>query len=178
MSTIVTRVRNTLLGVVLAGFVLVIAHLAVIEVGQEVVTLRTPLADGGLQPTRLWIVDDGDHAWLHSGGKDWAARFKDCPIVEIERAGHHLRFRATPVPGPHPRVHELLRAKYGLADRWVRFIGPDNAETLAVRLDPLSDISHQPAQYPCSAPCNQLRSLAGIHRHQTETPVLPTLLGL
>ena len=58
--------------------------------------------------------------------------------MEIERAGHHLRFRATPVPGPHPRVHELLRAKYGLADRWVRFIGPDNAETLAVRLDSLT----------------------------------------
>ena len=46
------------------------------------------------------------------------------------------RYRAHPVPGPHPRVHELLRAKYGIADRWVRFIGPDREDTLAVRLDP------------------------------------------
>ena len=45
--------------------------------------------------------------------------------------------RASERVGPHLRVHELLRAKYGSADRWVRFVGPDNEHTQAVRLERL-----------------------------------------
>ena len=41
--------------------------------------------------------------------------------------------------GPHARIHELLRAKYGLADRWVRFVGPDDETVCAVRLDPIGE---------------------------------------
>ena len=53
--------------VLVAGF-LVLGHLALIEVGREVVTLRTRRPYGSLQKTRLWIVDDGGASWLHSGG--------------------------------------------------------------------------------------------------------------
>lgn len=122
----------------LAGLVLLatLAHLALIEVGREVVTLRTQRPDGSWHATRLWIVDDGGSAWLHSGGADWAARFAGDPVVEVERAGRVVRYRAQAVPGPHPRVHALLREKYGVADRWVRFAAPDREDTLAVRLDP------------------------------------------
>ena len=67
----------------------------------------------------------------------WAKRFEAKPIVEVEREGRTRRYRATPVPGPHPEVHRLLREKYGIADRWVRFIGPDGDTVLAVRLDPV-----------------------------------------
>lgn len=116
---------------------LVLVHLALIEVGREVVTLRTRRADGGWQETRLWIVDDGASSWLHSGGEEWRRRFAGNPVVEVERGGTTRRYRAHPEPGPHPRVHELLREKYGLADRWVRVLGPDRADTLAIRLDPL-----------------------------------------
>src|SRR5262245_15240674 len=111
--------------------------MALIEIGREVVTLRTQRADDTWQETRLWIVDDGASSFLHSGGEDWARRFQGDPVVEVERKGETRRYRAHAVPGPHPRVHELLREKYGLADRWVRLIGPDNEGTLAVRLDPL-----------------------------------------
>jgi hypothetical protein len=123
----------------LAGLVLLaaLAHLALIEVGREVVTLRTQRPDGGWQATRLWIVDEGAVAWLHSGGAGWAARFEGDPVVEVEREGRVVRYRAHPAPGPHPRVDELLREKYGVADRWVRLVGPDREDTLAVRLDPL-----------------------------------------
>ena len=114
----------------------VAAHLALIEVGREVVTLRTQRPDGTWQATRLWIVDDGRSAWLHSGGPSWRKRFEGDPVVQVERAdGLHL-YRAHAVPGPHPEVHRLLREKYGIADRWVRLIGPDGDQTLAVRLDP------------------------------------------
>jgi hypothetical protein len=124
--------------ILLAGAtLLVLGHLALIEVGREVVTLRTPRADGTWQETRLWIVDDGESSFLHSGGPEWSSRFQGDPVVEVERNGKLRRYTARAVPGPHPRLHQLLREKYGVADRWVRFVGPDNEETLAVRLDPL-----------------------------------------
>jgi hypothetical protein len=127
--------QGALLLAALAALV-VLAHLALIEVGREVVTLRTQRPDGTWQATRLWIVDDGGSAWLHSGGPDWARRFAGDPVVEVERRGRVVRYRARAMPGPHPRVHALLREKYGVADRWVRLVGPDREDTLAVRLDP------------------------------------------
>lgn len=114
-----------------------IAHFALIEIGHEVVTLRTERPDGTWQSTRLWIVDDGGSAWLHSAGAAWAKRFEGDPVVEVVRGENVMRYRAHPVPGPHPRVDALLREKYGVADRWVRFIAPDGDSVLVVRLDPL-----------------------------------------
>lgn len=132
--------KRVLLGIVAlaaAAAVLVLGHLAVIEIGREVVTLRTQRADGTWQQTRLWIVDEGASSWLHSGGSDWLARFEGDPVVELERSGAVRKYRAHAVPGPHPDVDRLLREKYGLADRWVRTLAPDAEDTVAVRLDPL-----------------------------------------
>jgi hypothetical protein len=132
--------KSLLIGsvVVVAVAVLVVAaHMAFIEVGREVVTLRTQRPDGSWQKTRLWIVDDGDSSWLHSAGDAWLKRFEGDPVVELERGGKIRRYRARAVPGPHPRIDALLREKYGLADRWVRFIAPDGEKTVVVRLDPL-----------------------------------------
>ena len=117
--------------------VVVLAHFAVIELGREVATLRTPVEGGGWKATRLWIVNDGEVAWLHSAGAAWVERFEGDPIVEIERRGGTLRYRARAVPGPHPEVDRLLREKYGLADRWVRFIAPCNDDVVTIRLEPL-----------------------------------------
>lgn len=128
--------RGILAAVAVAIPAAVVAHLALIEIGREVATLRTQRPDGSWQSTRLWIVDDGDVPWLHSAGEDWLARFEGDPIVEVERGGTTRRYRAHLVPGPHPRIHALLREKYGIADRWVRFIGPDGVTTAPVRLDP------------------------------------------
>ena len=132
--------RRLLLGITIAfllAALVVLGHLAFIEVGREVVTLRTPRPDGTWQETRLWIVDDGGSAWLHSAGPAWAERFAADPVVEVKRGDATRRYRAHAVPGPHPRVDRLLREKYGLADRWVRFIAPDDERTLVVRLDPM-----------------------------------------
>jgi len=117
--------------------VYVVAHAALIELGREVVVLRTREPSGAWLETRLWIVDDGGVAWLHGGDSAWMRNLKEHPEVEVTRHGETRRYRATAVPGPHPRVHERLREKYGLADRWVRFVGPDREGTMPVRLDPL-----------------------------------------
>lgn len=119
------------------GVMVVAAHFALIEIGREVVTLRTPLAGGGWQETRLWIVDYDGAAWLHSAGRAWQARFEGDPIVEVERRGEIRRYRAHAVPGPHPLIDRLLREKYGVADQWVRFLAPCDEDTIPVRLDPL-----------------------------------------
>jgi len=125
--------------VVAVGLALVAAHLAAIEIGREVVTLRTPLPNGALKETRLWIVDDDGASWVHSAGDSWLHRFDGEPIVEVERHGQSRRYRAIAVPGPHARVDRLLREKYGLADRWVRFLAPCNGKTVPVRLEPVPD---------------------------------------
>ena len=116
----------------------VAAHWALIELGREVIVLRTENADGSWLVTRLWIVDDGEASWLHGGDSAWMRNLEARPIVEIARGGETRRYRAEAVPGPHPGIHELLRAKYGVADRWVRFVGPDDESTLAVRLERLA----------------------------------------
>lgn len=120
-----------------AGYVL--AHWALIEIGHEVIVLRTEEPDGTWADTRLWIVDDGDVSWLHGGDSHWMRNLRARPVVELVRNRETHRYRAQPVPGPHPRVHELLRAKYGIADRWVRFVGADTESTVPVRLERLPD---------------------------------------
>jgi len=113
----------------------VVAHWALIELGFYINVLRTENPDGGWLETRLWIVDDGDDSWLHGGDSAWMRNLRARPTVEIERDGETHRYRADPVPGPHPKLDALLRAKYGAADRWVRFVGPDDETTTGVRLE-------------------------------------------
>lgn len=132
---------NRVLWAIAAVFALAViaiaGHMALIEVGREVVRLRTPLPGGDWRTSRLWIVDDAGGSWLHSAGSDWVSRFAGDPIVEVERGGTTRRYRAHAVPGPHPRVDELLRQKYGIADRWVRFLAPCDESTVPVRLEPM-----------------------------------------
>jgi hypothetical protein len=131
------RVALAVAGLVVVAVLAVLGHLALIEVGREVVTLRTQRPDGSWQKTRLWVVDEGASCWLHSAGERWRQRFEGDPVVELERRGEIRRYRAHAVPGPHPEIDRLLREKYGIADRWVRLIAPDDERTLVVRLDPL-----------------------------------------
>jgi len=114
------------------------AHWALIEVGREVIVLRTEQEGGGWLETRLWIVDAGGFAWLHGADSAWMRNLRARPIVEVERGGETRRYRAQPVPGPHPEIDAALRAKYGVSDRWVRVVAPDGASTMPVRLEPLS----------------------------------------
>jgi len=145
--------------VIVLGVILVGAHMALIEIGREVVTLRTPVAGGGWQETRLWIVDDGPFSWVHSAGEPWLRRFDGDPIVEVERNGEIERFQAVAVPGPHPRVDQLLREKYGVADRWVRFIAPCGPDTVPVRLEHVwSQVHTVPPIRPADSPRQPGRS--------------------
>ena len=126
------------LGIAIAVVVLPLtAHYALIELSGEVAVVRTQTNMGTWKDTRLWIVDDGEVAWLHGADSAWMSNLRANPGVDVIRDGKRRRYTATPMEGPHPHVHELLRAKYGIADLWVRFIGPDGPETVAVKLERL-----------------------------------------
>lgn len=109
--------------------------MAFIEVGNEVVVLWTKDAFGDRHFRRLWAVDYDEAVWLHSKGNSWHELFKERRIVELERNGSLETYEAVAVPGAHPEIDRLLREKYGLADRWVRFFAPDDEGVLVVRLD-------------------------------------------
>jgi hypothetical protein len=99
----------TLLGLTLGlGLAYALAHCALIETGREVIVLRTQNEDGSWLETRLWIVDDGNVSWLHGDARSrWERNLEARPVVEVARAGETHRYRATPVPGPHPKLHEI-----------------------------------------------------------------------
>lgn len=110
----------------------VLAHLALIEVGREVVVVHEPTPTGGALRARLWIVDDGRYSWIHPGNANaaWWIRNMDAhPIVEIKRGGQTLRYRAQPDPEAHAKVHQLMRERYGVADWWVRFLAGSDTQT-------------------------------------------------
>ena len=110
------------------------------ELGGEVVTLHTRTAGGGEKRTHLWVVDDAGAAWLRAGmsSSGWLARIDRNANVLVERAGRLIRFRAVPVSEPktRDRIHVLMRAKYGTADKLVGVLR-DPAQSVPVRLEPL-----------------------------------------
>ena len=112
----------------------VLAHFMVIELGREVVTLRTQDRDGSCKETRLWVVDYEGNPWLHSAGEEWEQRFEANPVVELIRGGNIERYIAEPDRSAHTAIDKALRRKYGLADRWVRFLAPCDERVLPVRL--------------------------------------------
>jgi hypothetical protein len=108
-----------------------VIHLTMIEVGKDVVVLHKKTGDGTVSETRLWIVDAPEHSWLHHGWPNapWILHLREEPIVTIDRDGAEQRYLASPDPGSDPEVHRLLREKYGLADRLVRFWWGTDTET-------------------------------------------------
>ena len=89
-----------MLAVVVAA--LVLAHLVLIEVGREVVTLRTPGRDGELQQTRLWIVDDGASSWLHAAARAGEVASKGTPWSRSNAPVGYSASGHVPFPVPTP----------------------------------------------------------------------------
>jgi hypothetical protein len=128
----------------------VLAHMALIEVGREVVVVHEPTPTGGVRRARLWIVDEGRYSWIHPGNANarwWVQHMDAHPLVEMERGGKIRRYRATPDPAAHAKVHRLLREKYGVADWWVRYLSGTDTQsglltgrtctTVPIRLEPV-----------------------------------------
>lgn len=149
MNKIFRRLLRWIAVIVVLLFTAAAMHMAFIEIGKEVVVLWTTDSAGDRHFRRLWAVDYDGAVWLHSTGKSWHQLFSRDRIVELDRNGTLEKYHATPKPGPHPEIDRLLREKYGLADRWVRFLAPDDDQVLVVRLDKLkSDAEVQASSRP------------------------------
>jgi hypothetical protein len=134
-----------------ACVIYIVAHLALIEVGREVVVVHEPTPTGTAHKTRLWIIDDGPYSWIHPGNANarwWVQHMDANPMVEIDRSGENRQYRSLPDPTAHAKVHQLLREKYGVADWWVRFLGGtdtrsglltlgEKCKTVPIRLEPV-----------------------------------------
>ena len=109
--------------------------------GHEVVVLRTTDERGGARETRVWIADEGNHAWIEAATpeRDFYRDLLAHPEAELRRSDASSRVRAIPVPGheAHVRIRGLLRAKYGIADWWVGLL-QDTSRSVAVRIAPAS----------------------------------------
>ena len=138
---------------VVAGIIvaLVAGQFALIEIGHEVAVVHEPTPSGAVHRSRLWIVDEGGVSWIHPGNANaqwWVEHMDAHSTVEVERAGVTRRYHARGDPAADPKVHQLMRAKYGIADRWVRFLtGTDSyagaltgkkCTTTPIRLEPIA----------------------------------------
>jgi hypothetical protein len=125
--------------VVAAAILFVASIFAASELGGEKVVLHTVDARGEPVETRLWVVDDGGSAWLRAGAptSGWLARIEAEPNVLVTRGGKTEARVAVPVhdPAARDRIHALMRAKYGLADRWISILR-DASRSVPIRLDP------------------------------------------
>jgi hypothetical protein len=106
---------------------------------QEVISLRTRQADGGVRVTRVWVAEHDGALWLEAATPEraWYLDLLAQPQFEVERGGRRLCVVASPEPGPEGqrKIRDLLRQRYGWADRWVALL-QDTSESIAVRLDP------------------------------------------
>jgi hypothetical protein len=96
------------------------------------VVVHEPTPSSKNHRSRLWIVDDGGVSWIHPGNADarwWVAHINEHSTVEVERGGETRTYHASADPAADPKVHRLMRQKYGIADRWVRYLSGSDSET-------------------------------------------------
>jgi 2-iminobutanoate/2-iminopropanoate deaminase len=103
----------------------------------DVAVLITERRAGGVRETHVWWAEHDGALWLEAATPDraWLAEATAASEVELERDGRRERFRVERSDGPAARgqVRALLRAKYGLRDRWVGLL-QDTSHAVAVRL--------------------------------------------
>ena len=134
--------RKVLWGLVVVlgvGALFIASIFAASEIGGEVITLTTYDAAGTPHASRIWIVDDAGAQWLRAGLRRnaWYERLVARPDVEVRRGDTTRPYRAVPVedPATRDRIHVLMRAKYGWADRYISMIR-EGTGSVAIRLDP------------------------------------------
>jgi hypothetical protein len=71
--------------------------------------------DGQLREVKIWIVVQGDQAFVRTRNTSWRAALESDPKAALKIAGKEIPIRAVPVKDPalYDRVNEAYVAKYG-----------------------------------------------------------------
>lgn len=108
----------------------------------EFVEIWTVDGQGHRYASEVWVVEVDGTEYLRSGWPDshWLRRLRAHPVAEVERDGQIHRYRAVVVDDPAVReaVNEAMAAKYGVADRLIRY-AVDMNESVPIRLEPIDD---------------------------------------
>ena len=126
-------------GIVLAlGATFMLSIILVSEAGTEVVTIETEEPDGSVRRTRLWVVDDGNFAWLRAGmgPVPWLEQATAKGTLVMTRNGDRDVYKVDVFDDPvsRKRIHAMMREKYGAKDRYIDLIR-DGDRSVAVRLE-------------------------------------------
>jgi hypothetical protein len=113
------------------------------QVGRQAMTdvaiLHVSDVDNTDRYVTLWAVEDAGWIWLRAARpeREWLEWLRERPDIELELDGESARYRAEifEQPEARERVDELMREKYGWADRLrALLLGED---TVPVRLGPV-----------------------------------------
>ena len=108
------------------------------ELSGEVITLDRKLENGDVSPVRLWIVDQGDVAWIEHGDPSsfWMTSLETDPSLTITRNGETAIYHGSLDPEAHELYRKLRREKYTWGDQVVEVFAGDNADrsSIPVRL--------------------------------------------
>ncbi len=104
-----------------------------------VATVETLTEDGSLRSTHVWYVEPDGELWLEAGSPEngWFRDALENPALSFRAEQRSGRYRAQPLDGDdaHHRIRSLIRAKYGLRERWVGLL-VDTSRSVAVQLVP------------------------------------------
>jgi hypothetical protein len=106
-----------------------------------VAVVETHRPDGSTRSTHVWYVVNHGQTWLEAGTPEngWFRDVETSPHVVLTIDGRATEYVAEPIrePSGHVRIRAMMRAKYGIRDRWIALIFA-TSRSILVRLSPSS----------------------------------------
>ena len=127
------------LGIVLGIAVGVFALQTLASERVEVIELHTVDQAGEDVTTRLWIMDDGDYAYLRTGadGAGWFDRIVANGEIELTRNGETRGYTIVQRPEKSAQINTLMRQKYGWGDAFMGLIVGSREGSIPLELHPI-----------------------------------------
>lgn len=103
----------------------------------ETAVLHIPTVGNQDTYVSLWLVEDIRYVWIRaeSPRRRWLDYLRDEPIVELQRNGHSVSYRAKVYDRDDARalIDPMFRAKYGLADEVRALMTPRTTVPIQLR---------------------------------------------